>query len=95
MEIRASEDNEKAKRTPKIKAPASFTGVAKSLEAYSHNGYRNFRIVNMKIEKGVVTEISYSDPFANFEAISKLETEILIGALNLNDNWEPGKALTK
>lgn len=73
----------------------SFTGIARSVEAYNHEGFRNFRIVTLHIEEGVVQRSEYSDPYASFEAISRLELWNEKSVIHLNSNWKNGETLRK
>lgn len=75
--------------------PELFTGLARSVEAFDNQGFRNFRIITLNIEHGKVTKVEYSDPYANFEAISRMELWNEMGILNLNNNWQPGKTMCK
>lgn len=72
-----------------------FTGVARSVQAFDNQGFRNFKILIIHIEHGMVNKIDYSDPYANFEAISRMELSNEIAVHNLNDNWVNGKTLSK
>lgn len=73
-----------------------FTGIARSVECYNtHGKYKNFKILTMEIKDGVVVSIKRSDPYANWEAISRLELLNLDSVLHLNSNWKSGKALSK
>jgi inactivated superfamily I helicase len=76
--------------------PLSFTGVARSMVCYNNNNtFRNFKIATLTIEKGKVTEVDYSDPYANFEAIAILEIQNERAIDNLNNRWEHGTAMRK
>lgn len=72
-----------------------FTGVARSLQCYYNQGHNNFQILTLYIEKGKITKMHVSDPYANFEAITKLEYWNSISITNLNINWSNGKTLAK
>lgn len=72
-----------------------FTGIARTVEAYNNQGFRNFRIMTLHIEKGAVVRIDYSDPYASFEAISRMELKTEMSILHLNNTWENGKTLSK
>jgi hypothetical protein len=73
-----------------------FTGIARSVECYNTNGqFRNFRIVTLHLEEGVVKKATRSDPYASFEAISRLELWNELAVINLNNNWSDGKALSR
>lgn len=75
--------------------PLPFTGVARSVEAFDNQGFRNFRIVTLHLEHGLVMKIDYSDPYASFEAISRMELWNEMAILNLNCNWKAGATLVK
>lgn len=75
--------------------PADFTGLARSVEAFDNQGFRNFRIVTLHIVHGMVEKAEYSDPYANFETISRMELWNEMGILNLNNNWKPGATMVK
>jgi hypothetical protein len=86
------------KKSPKQEpqdAPLGVTCISRTVEAYDNQGFRNFRIVTLHIENGIVTEIQRSDPYANFEAIIKLELANELSIINLNNNWKNGKMLSK
>jgi hypothetical protein len=72
-----------------------FTGLARSVEAYDNQGFRNFRIITLHIEKGRVVRQDYSDPYASFEAISRMEMQNEMAIHHLNNTWESGKTLSK
>jgi hypothetical protein len=38
-----------------------------------HEGFADYAVASLAIEKGVVTKIELSDPYAGFEAMAKLE----------------------
>ena len=72
-----------------------FSGIARTVECYNNNGFRNFRILTLQIDKGVVKKVTPSDPYASFEAIVKMELANELSVINLNNNWEDGKTLVK
>lgn len=72
-----------------------FTGLARSVQCYFNQGHNNFRILTLHVVKGKVTRMDLSDPYANFEAITRLEHWNEISVINLNNNWEHGKTLSK
>lgn len=76
-------------------SPVQFSGVARSVECFDNQGFRNFRIVKLTINKGIVCHIENSDPYASFEAISKMELANELSVINLNNNWENRKTLSK
>lgn len=78
-----------------LKEANNFSGIARSVEAYDNQGFRNFRILTLHIEKGQVVKVEHSDPYANFEAISRLELANELAILHLNDRWENGRTLSK
>lgn len=75
------------------KSDLKFSGVARSMQCFDNQGFRNFRIVTMEIKNGVVVSVAYSDPYASFEAISMMELWNEKSALNLNNNWKDGDTL--
>lgn len=89
----------KTARVPKEEKKASdenqFTGIARSVEAFDNQGFRNFRILTLHLKDGIVIKTDYSDPYANFEAISRLELWNEIGVIHLNNTWAPGKTMNK
>ncbi len=74
---------------------ASFSGVARSVQCYSHQGFRDFRIVTLHLKNGTVDKIEYSDPYANFETISRMELQNEIAIHHLNNHWKNGRTLSK
>jgi hypothetical protein len=72
-----------------------FTGLARSVEAFDNQGFRNFRVVTLYIVRGKVVRQEYSDPWASFETISKLEIQNEMAIHHLNNVWEPGKTLSR
>lgn len=82
-------------RIPHDEPSPGFTGVARSMQAFENQGWRNFRIVTLFIQNDQVVRIEYSDPYCNWEAIARLEIDNQISALNLNSDWEDGKTFKK
>ncbi len=82
------------KSTPPKEYDYSFTGIARSVEAFDNQGFRNFRILTLHIEDGGVTKIERSDPIASFEAIAKLELTNELAVIHLNNTWTNGKTLS-
>lgn len=74
---------------------SDFTGIARTVEAFDNQGFRNFRILTLHLERGKVTKIDRSDPYASFEAIARMEIWNEISVLHLNNTWKNGKALEK
>ena len=72
-----------------------FSGIARSVIAFDNQWFRNFKIVTLKIEDNQVMEIQYSDPYANFECISRVELANELGIIHLNNHWAPGKTMQK
>lgn len=56
-----------------LPAPKNFSGVVHTICYRPHNGFANYTIGTLTIEKGVVKKIEYSDPYAAFETIIRLE----------------------
>lgn len=77
---------------PNFPIEKKFSGVARSVVCYNHNGWNNFRIVTLTLEDGKVVRAHYSDPLASFEAIQKLELANDYSQLRLNAFWEKDKA---
>jgi len=72
-----------------------FTGIARSVQAFDNQGFKNFKIVTLYIRDGIVEKIEYSDPYANYEAIARLELSNENAVHNLNANWKAGATLVK
>lgn len=79
----------------KVDKIVGFSGVARSVEAYDNQGFRNFRILTLTLENGGVVKIERSDPYASFEAIAKMELLNMDSVLHLNNTWAAGKTLSK
>lgn len=75
--------------------PEGFSGLARSVQAYDNQGFRNFRIVTLHLENGSVVKTEYSDPYASFEVIARMELCNELAIIHLNNNWENGKTLAK
>jgi hypothetical protein len=75
-------------------AVSDFTGVARSVVAYNNQGFKNYRIITLYLEQGRVVRQEHSDPYANFEAISRLELANEKSMLHLNNNWKSGDTLS-
>ncbi len=72
-----------------------FTGVARTVVCHMQQGHNNFKIVTLHIEDGIVIKKEVSDPYASFEAISRLEVQCHEATLNLNSGYENGIAWRK
>jgi hypothetical protein len=72
-----------------------FSGIARSVECYNNNGFRNFRIITLHIVNGKVMRQEYSDPYASFEAISRMELTNEMAIHSLNNTWQSGKTMFK
>lgn len=72
-----------------------FTGLARSVVCYKNQGYSNFRIHTLYIEKGKVVKMDISDPWANFETAAILENVSHISMIHLNNTYIDGKAFDK
>lgn len=77
------------------KALPPFTGIARSVQCFENNGNRNFRILTLHIEDDIVVKTAYSDPYAQWEAISRMDLWNANSLLSLNDSWQDKKALQK
>lgn len=86
-------EREARKQNIPPKPTTDLTCVARTVVCYDNSGNRNFRIYTLKIEDGIVTSVQASDPFANFEAIARMELMNEISVNYLNNRWENGKAL--
>lgn len=72
-----------------------FDGISFSVQCFENNGHRNFRILTQTIEANEVTHTEYSDPYAIWEAIARLELHIANACLSLNGKWMDKKGLCK
>lgn len=72
-----------------------FTGIARSVVCYKNQGYNNFRVHTLHLEKGKIVKMDVSDPWANFEAAAILENVSHISMIHLNNTFEDGKAFDK
>lgn len=72
-----------------------FTGVARSVQCFEHQGHRNFKIVTLTIENDQVIRTELSDPYGTFEIATKLELANNNAIINLNMKWKDQLALTK
>lgn len=77
----------------KTKEPIGFTGQVLTVECYKHFEFMNYRIVTLNIENGNVISTKYSQPYASFEAISKLEGINDIAFKDLLETYKNGKVL--
>ena len=78
---------------PKKPVPATdFSGIARSIVCFDHNGWKNFKIATLTIEKGVVVKEHLSDPYMQLEAIQKLDLFNDYAMMRLNTSWQNGKA---
>lgn len=75
-------------QNPKDRA---FTGKARSFECYVHEGFKNYRIVTLDIQDGLVIEKTYSDPYASFEANARLELFNTNDFVKLMTKYRAGK----
>lgn len=78
---------------------AEFTGIARSIQAYAMSAsgidFNNFRVVTLHVEKGKVIKTEYSDPYASFEVLIKMEFANRMSFDRLNTRYENGKAFEK
>lgn len=81
------------KEDPKPKE--GFSGIARSVECFYNQGHCNFRVVTLTIENSLVVNIEYSDPYAHFEVITKMQSKMNDAILNLNNHWDNGKTISK
>lgn len=79
-------------KKPTPPTPVPFTGMARTVQCFNHNGWQNFRVVTLVIENGIVVQEFKSDPYLMFEAAEKLDLYNDYACLRLNMSWEDGKA---
>lgn len=72
-----------------------FTGVTRTVQCYENNGHRNFRILTLHIDKDMVIKTEYSDPYAQWEAISRMDLWNANSLMALNDSWFDKKTIWK
>lgn len=72
-----------------------ITCLARTIECFDNQGFREFRIVTLHIEHGMVVKVERTDSWANFETISRMELFTEVGMMNLNNHWKPGVFLSK
>lgn len=72
-----------------------FTGIARSVICRDNQGFKNFQIATLYIEKGKVVKMDLSDMWANFETAAILEHVSHVSMININNHWEDGKAFTE
>lgn len=53
--------------------PKKFSGEVLTIVPKPHEGFADYSVATLTIEKGVLTKIELSDPYAGFEALMKLE----------------------
>lgn len=75
--------------------PCPITCIARTAMCFHNQGHNNFKIVTLKIEDGKVVDAIFSDAYAQFDAIDRLESAARIGLWNLNVNWHDGEYLKK
>lgn len=93
-----SKDKSFAERYPDDEPidPIMFSGVARSVQCFLNNGkFKDFRILTLTLDEGVVVDVKYSDPYASFEAISRMELSNEMAIHHLNNNWQDGRTLSK
>lgn len=97
---------EVVKKNTGVKAPSlrystavptdnQFSGTARSIQCFWNNGFPNFRIVTLTLEKGKVASTHYSDAYASFELGAKLNLANDIAGISLSLHWEELKAMSK
>jgi hypothetical protein len=74
-----------------IETNPEFTGIARTVVCLNNQGFNNFQILTLTIEKGKVTQLTRSDPWANFETIAILDHVCHLATLHLNDHFEDKK----
>ena len=75
-----------------LMGPSTYTGEALSLVCFDNQGFRNFKIAKMKIEKGKVIAVEYGDPYASFEAVGFLEMLSQFSVMKCGNDWKHGKS---
>jgi hypothetical protein len=73
----------------------TFSGLARSVECYDNQGFRNFRIVTLHIKCGSVVRVEKSDAYASFEAIARMELANEKGIWNLSNRWKDRDTMSK
>lgn len=84
-----------AKKEEVKEVALGFTGIARSVQCFDNQGFKNFRIVTLTIIHGRVEKEEFSDAYASFETISRMEMANEIAIHNLNNTWTQGKTLSK
>jgi len=72
-----------------------FTGIARSVICIHNQGFNNFQICTLYIEKGKVVKMDKSDMWASFECFAFLEMISKRSCDNLNNNFKDGMAFQK
>lgn len=85
--------SDKMKNSVVLEPP--FTGIARSLVCVKNQGFNNYQVCTLYIEKGKVIRMDKSDMWQSFEAFSFLETVSKISCDHLNSNFEDGKAFER
>lgn len=58
---------------PELPIIPSFTGTVHTIVYKPHQGFADYAVATMTIEDGLIIGTVYSDPYAAFEALAKLE----------------------
>lgn len=66
--------------------PETFSGEVFAIVYKPHNGFSNFAIATIAIEKGIVKKIDVSQNYAGFETIARLDIKMhqKLEAMQLN-----------
>lgn len=69
-----------------------FTGMAFSVICTKNQGFNNFQVATLHIEKGKVMSMDLSDKWVNFETIAVLDHCCHLAMIHLNNTFADGKA---
>ena len=79
-----------------VKIPSEkISCMARTVECYENNGFRNMRVVTLFIEDGVIVRTKRSDPWQAFELIAKLDVANHMDVLYLNGQWVDKKTISE
>lgn len=72
-----------------------ITCTARTVMCFLNQGHNNFKILTIKIVEGIVKAVEYSDPYASFETLTRIELAENKAIINLNSNWVDKKCLSQ
>lgn len=72
-----------------------ITCMARTVECFENQGFRNMRVVTLFIEDGVVVRVKRSDAWQAFELIAKLDVANHMDVLYLNGQWVDKKTMSE